>query len=206
MTPCHRLSVTPCHRLSVVPCHRLSVTPRHRHRRRRGHRHRLIVRFVERCCRFFPLRYHVDSFHWATQCCQFDLAMLWILSTSEPCGFFPLGGAVLSALFSDVVDSFHFRAVWILSARRLSGVRFVSRCCGFFGFDVIIVVVVVIVVMNITVRAVCFWCGDSGVVHAGASQPGVDPLCTLLSLRRNTDKLMMASGTPRNSSCTTTPV
>ena len=58
---------------------------------------------------------------------------------------------MLSALFSDVVDSFHFRAVWILSARRLSGVRFVSRCCGFFGFDVIIVVVVVIVVMNITV-------------------------------------------------------
>ena len=57
---------------------------------------------------------------------------------------------MLSALFSDVVDSFHFRAVWILSARRLSGVRFVSRCCGFFGFDVIIVVVV-IVVMNITV-------------------------------------------------------
>ena len=52
----------------------------------------------------------------------------------------------MSALFSDVVDSFHFRAVWILSARRLSGVRFVSRCCGFFRFDVIIVVVVIVVV------------------------------------------------------------
>ena len=80
--------------------------------------------------------------------------------------------------------------------------------------------------------AVCFWCGDSGVVHAGASQPGVDPLCTLLlvamnsapphgpppispllslrrmlarlltllSLRRNADELLMASGTPRESS------
>ena len=31
-----------------------------------------------------------------------------------------------------VVDSFLFGAVWILSTRRLSVVRFVSRCCGFF--------------------------------------------------------------------------
>ena len=99
-----------------------------------------VVRFVSRCCGFFPLQSRVDSFHSATQCCPLCLAMLWILSTSEPCGFFPLGGAVLSALFSDVVDSFHFRAVWILSTRRLVVV----------GFDVIIVVVV-IVVMNITV-------------------------------------------------------
>ena len=119
----------------------------HGHRRR----HRFIVRFVLRCCGFFLLRCRVDSFHSAAQCRPCCFPLLWILSTSEPCGFFPLGGAVLSALFSDVVDSFHFRAVWILSARRLSGVRFVSRCCGFFGFDVIIVVVVVIVVMNITV-------------------------------------------------------
>ena len=31
--------------------------------------------------------------------------------------------------FHDVVDSFRFRAVWILSTRRLSVVRFVLRCC-----------------------------------------------------------------------------
>ena len=100
----------------------------HGHRRR----HRFIVRFVLRCCGLFLLRCRVDSFHSAAQCRPCCFPLLWILSTSEPCGFFPLGGAVLSALFSDVVDSFHFRAVWILSARRLSGVRFVSRCCGFF--------------------------------------------------------------------------
>ena len=45
-----------------------------------------------------------------------------------------------SVVFCVVVDSFHFRSVWILSTRRLV----------LFGFDVIIVVVV-IVVMNITV-------------------------------------------------------
>jgi len=66
--------------------------------------------------------------------------------------------------------------------------------------------------------AVCFWCGDSGVVHAGASQPGVGctllygprlllaRLLNLLSLRRNTEKLMMAADTPSNSSNTTTTV
>ena len=49
--------------------------------------------------------------------------------------------SVISAvLFYPVVDSFHFRAVWILSTRRLV----------LFGFEVIIVVIV-IVVMNITV-------------------------------------------------------
>ena len=37
-----------------------------------------------------------------------------------------------SVLFCAVVDSFHFGAVWILSTRRLSVVRFVLRCCGFF--------------------------------------------------------------------------
>ena len=31
--------------------------------------------------------------------------MLWILSTSEPCGFFPLGDSVVSVLFRDAVDS-----------------------------------------------------------------------------------------------------
>ena len=46
-------------------------------------------------------------------------------STSVPCGFFPLGVSVSSVLFSTVVDSFHFRAVWILSTDRLSVVRVV---------------------------------------------------------------------------------
>ena len=40
--------------------------------------------------------------------------LLWILSTSEPCGFFPLADSVLSVLFSDAVDSLHVAAVWIL--------------------------------------------------------------------------------------------
>ena len=41
-------------------------------------------------------------------------ALLWILSASAPCGFFPLTDSVLSVLFSDAVDSLHFAAVWIL--------------------------------------------------------------------------------------------
>merc|ERR1712078_659162 len=84
-----------------------------------------VVRCVWRCCGFFPLQSRVDSFHSATQCCPLCLAMLWILSTSEPCGFFPLGDSVLSVVFGDVVDSFHFGAVWILSTRRRSVVRVV---------------------------------------------------------------------------------
>ena len=52
-----------------------------------------------------------------------------ILSTSEPCGFFPLGDAVCFVVLGAVVDAFHFRAVWILSTRRLSVVRCVLRCC-----------------------------------------------------------------------------
>ena len=32
-------------------------------------------------------------------------ALLWILSASAPCGFFPLTDSVLSVLFSDAVDS-----------------------------------------------------------------------------------------------------
>ena len=143
-----------------------------------------------------------------------------------------------SVLFCAVVDYFRFGAVWILSTRRLSVVRVVFHCCGFFPLQsrvdsfhsaahrcpAVIVLSVSHYVAHwpcfIKGRAAGFWCGDSGVVHAGASQPGVDPLCTLLygprrllarlltllSLGRNTDKLMMASGTPRNSSCTTTPV
>ena len=47
-----------------------------------------VVRLICRCCGFFPLQSRVDSFHSATQCCPLCLAMLWILSTSEPCGFF----------------------------------------------------------------------------------------------------------------------
>ena len=78
-----------------------------------------VVRVVFHCCGFFPLQSRVDSFHSAAQCCPRCLAMLWILSTSEPCGFFPLGDSVVSVLFRDAVDSFHFRAVWILSTRRL---------------------------------------------------------------------------------------
>ena len=55
------------------------------------------------------------------------------------CGFFPLGGSVSSVFFSTVVDCFHFRAVWILSTRRLIVVV----------IDVIIVVVIVIVIVDI---------------------------------------------------------
>ena len=61
---------------------------------------------VFHCCGFFPLQSRVDSFHSAAQCCPRCLAMLWILSTSEPCGFFPLGDSVVSVLFRDDVDSF----------------------------------------------------------------------------------------------------
>ena len=96
------------------------------------HVHRLIVHGLLRCCGFFPLQCRVDSFHSATQYCPFCFTILWSLSASEPCGFFPLGDSVVSVLFRDVVDSFHFRAVWILSTRRLSVVRCVWRCCGFF--------------------------------------------------------------------------
>ena len=38
-------------------------------------------------------------------------------------------------LLSAVVDSFRFGAVWILSTRRLSDVRVVFHCCGFFPFQ-----------------------------------------------------------------------
>ena len=69
------------------------------------HVHRLIVHFLLRCCGFFPLQCRVDSFHSATQCCPFCFTMLWILSASEPCGFFPLGDSVLCVLFCVVVDS-----------------------------------------------------------------------------------------------------
>jgi len=77
----------------------------------------VIIRFVFRWCGFFPLQSRVDSFHSAAQCCALCLVLLWILSTSEPCGFFPLGDAVFLVVFGAVVDSFHFRAVWILSTR-----------------------------------------------------------------------------------------
>ena len=87
---------------------------------------------VFHCCGFFPLQSRVDSFHSAMQCVSLCLALLWILSTSEPRGFFPLGGSVLSVLFDHVVNSFHFRVVWIISTRRRSVVRFVLRCCGLF--------------------------------------------------------------------------
>ena len=141
-----------------------------------------------------------------------------------------------SVLFCVVVDSFRFGAVWILSTRRLSVVRVVFHCCGFFPLQsrvdsfhsaahrcpAVIVLSVSHYVAHwpcfIKGRAAGFWCGDSGVVHAGASQPGVGctllygprlllaRLLNLLSLRRNTEKLMMAADTPRNSSKTTTAV
>ena len=141
-----------------------------------------------------------------------------------------------SVVFCVVVDSFCFGAVWILSTRRLSVVRVVFHCCGFFPLQsrvdsfhsaahrcpAVIVLSVSHYVAHwpcfIKGRAAGFWCGDSGVVHAGASQPGVGctllygprlllaRLLNLLSLRRNTEKLMMAADTPRNSSKTTTAV
>ena len=125
----------------------------HGHRRR----HRVIVRFVLRCCGFFPLRCRVDSFHSAAHRCPAVI----VLSVS------------------------HYVAHWP---------------CFIKG------------------RAAGFWCVDSGVVHAGASQPGVGctllygprlllaRLLNLLSVRRNTEKLMMAADTPSNSSKTTTTV
>ena len=88
----------------------------------------VIIRFVFRCCGFFPLQSRVDSFHSAAQFCALCVVLLWMLSTSEPCGFFPLGGSVLCVVFGAVVDSFHFRAAWILSTRRLSVVRCVWCC------------------------------------------------------------------------------
>ena len=95
-----------------------------------------------------------------------------------------------SVLFCVVVDSFRFGAVWILSTRRLSVVRVVFHCCGFFPLQsrvdsfhsaahrcpAVIVLSVSHYVAHwpcfIKGRAAGFWCGDSGVVHAGASQPG----------------------------------
>jgi len=50
---------------------------------------------------------------------------------------------VSSVLFSTVVDSFHFRAVWILSTRRLIVVV----------IDVIIVVVVIVIVLFVVISA-----------------------------------------------------
>ena len=67
----------------------------------------VIIRFVFRWCGFFPLQSRVDSFHSAAQCLSLCLALLWILSTSEPCGFFPLGDPVCFVVFGAVVDSFH---------------------------------------------------------------------------------------------------
>ena len=84
----------------------------------------VIIRFVFRCCGFFPLQSRVDSFHSAAQCCALCLVLLWILSTSEPRGFFPLGDAVCFVVFGAVVDSFHFRAAWILGAAWLTRTAF----------------------------------------------------------------------------------
>ena len=89
----------------------------------------VIIRFVVRCCGFFPLQSRVDSFHSAAQFCALCVVLLWMLSTSEPCGFFPLGSSVSFVVFGAVVDSFHFRAVWIFSIRRFNVFRFVWRCC-----------------------------------------------------------------------------
>jgi uncharacterized membrane protein len=63
----------------------------------------VIIRFVFRWCGFFPLQSRVDSFHSAMQCVSLCLALLWILSTSEPCGFLPLR-VVLLVVIVFVVD------------------------------------------------------------------------------------------------------
>ena len=84
----------------------------------------VIIRFVFRCCGFFPLQSRVDSFHSAAQFCALCVVLLWMLSTSEPCGFFPLGDAVCFVVFGAVVDSFHFRAAWILGAAWLTRTAF----------------------------------------------------------------------------------
>ena len=89
----------------------------------------------------------------------FCVALLWILSSSVPCGFFPLGDSVLSVLFHDIVESFRFRAVWILSTRRL-------------------IVVVGLVVIVIVVVIAIFSCHVSA--HACGQRGG---LVALLSLR-----------------------
>ena len=59
----------------------------------------VIIRFVFRWCGFFPLQSRVDDFHSAAQCCALCLVLLWILSTPEPRGFFPLGDSVFFVLF-----------------------------------------------------------------------------------------------------------
>ena len=86
----------------------------------------------------FPLSQHdtLPSSSCSSPHRPFCVALLWILSSSVPCGFFPLGDSVLSVLFHDVVESFRFRAVWILSTRRLIVV---------VGLGVIVIVVVIAV-------------------------------------------------------------
>ena len=66
-----------------------------------------------------------SSSSWSSFHRPFCFALLWSLSASVPCGFFPLGGSVTSVLFSIVVNDFHFRAMWNLSTRRRSVVRVV---------------------------------------------------------------------------------
>ena len=100
----------------------------------------------------------------------FSVALLWILSSSVPCGFFPLGDSVLSVLFHDVVESFRFRAVWILSTRRLIVV---------VGLGVIVIVVVIAVTILVGyILIVGFSCHVSA--HACGQRGG---LVALLSLR-----------------------
>ena len=112
-----------------------------------------------------------------------SVALLWILSSSVPCGFFPLGDSVLSVLFHDVVESFRFRAVWILSTRRLivvvAAVFVVVIDIVVVGFGVIVIVVVIAVTILVGyIPIVGFSCHVSA--HACEQRGG---LVVLLSLR-----------------------
>ena len=148
-----------------------------------------------------------------------------------------------SVVFCAVVDSFCFGAVWILSTRRLSVVRVVFHCCGFFPLQSRVdsfhsaahrrryrrhhcrrchrhcllrchlsvtprrrhrchrhrrhrhrrrsrrrrlhqMTMALLPFGFIKRIAVCFSCGDSGVLHAGASQRGRRHLASGGSLQR----------------------
>ena len=113
----------------------------------------------------------------------FSVALLWILSSSVPCGFFPLSDSVLSVLFHDVVDSFRFRAEWILSTRRLivvvAAVFVVVIDIVVVGLGVIVIVVVIAVTILVGyILIVGFSCHVSA--HACGQRGG---LVALLSLR-----------------------
>ena len=100
------------------------------------HVHRLIVHGLLRCCGFFPLQCRVDSFHSATQCCPFCFTILWSLSASELCGFFPLGGSSSSSVSLSSSSSSSSRASLVMYRLMHAGSEADSwrfSACGLYG-------------------------------------------------------------------------